>query len=72
MTAAVESQLQPGCRWRELASGRVIVILRREVYGTGPAWRYEDNGEPVNWHYCDELDFVLWGRFQFLPSGADQ
>ncbi len=58
--------IEVGGRWREVATGRVVVILAREVYGTGPAWRYED--EPRGWHYCCAEDFVLWGRF--VPAGG--
>jgi hypothetical protein len=70
--------IRPGARWREVKSGRLIRIIDEEVHGTGPSWTYIDaagNPEPHGpesnghdyrdwyWHYCDVLDFVLWGRF---------
>lgn len=60
------SKLEPGSRWREVATGRVIVIIDREVHGTGPSWSYEDGGNPgeINWHYSDAADFLIWKRFE--------
>ena len=64
------SKLQPGERWLEKSSNRVIVILKTEVHGTGPSWCYEDGGTPgvVNWHYCDVADFSIWKTFEYLPD----
>lgn len=74
--------IEAGSIWREKETGRRIKILEEEVHGTGPAWTYiggdgepEPHGyEPANgftygdwfWHYCDVMDFVLWGRFEKL------
>lgn len=54
--------IKVGQRWVEKVTGRMIVILEQEVFGIGPAWRYED--EPEGWHYCSAFDFLLWGRFE--------
>lgn len=69
----MSGRLQPGERWRERDSGRVIVILATEVHGTGPSWHYEDEPVPTtrtswSWHYCDVCDFALWDRFEYLPT----
>jgi len=63
-----QSKIVPGSRWLEVVTGRVIVIIESEVHGTGPSWRYEDGGDygETNWHYCDMLDFLVWGRFKLL------
>lgn len=61
--------ITPGSRWLEKDTGRVIVVLSECVHDTGPSWRYEDEpaDDPNNWHYCDVLDFVVWGRFEPIP-----
>jgi len=63
-----QSDIIPGSRWREIATGRIIVIIDSMVHGTGPSWRLEGGGKPkeVNWHYCDIADFLLWQRFELL------
>jgi hypothetical protein len=75
--AALPDRIRPGQIWREARSGRHVKILEEEVHGTGPAWTYCDPTgcpEPHDasthsdwfWHYCDVLDFVVWGRFEFV------
>ena len=54
-----------GQRWREKATGRVVVILRDEHCGVGPLWSYEDTGEQ---YYCCIEDFVIWDRFEPLEA----
>jgi hypothetical protein len=56
-----------GQRWREKATGRIIVILQEEVHGTGPAWHYENESHRA-WHYCCIEDFVIWDRFEPLEA----
>ena len=67
------SNVVPNSRWREVATGRVIIIIDPEVYGTGPSWRWEDGGKPgeINWHYCNITDFFLWKRFELLKDSPD-
>lgn len=50
-----------GTRWREIATGRIAVVL-----GPGPnspwmRWEDESNGNP--WYCCIE-DFSIWRRFE--------
>jgi hypothetical protein len=59
-----DSGIARGSRWREVETGRVIVIL-----GPGPNspwWHYEDDPAKTPWHCCIE-DFYIWDRFVRLP-----
>ncbi len=63
-----QAEIVSGSRWREISSGRIIVIIDPMTHDTGPSWRWEDGGSPgeVNWHYCDLADFLLWKRFELV------
>lgn len=68
-----QARLRPGSFWKEIETGRRLMILEPFVYGIGPSWTYVDsNGDSVpeserhpNWyeHYCDIFDFTVWNRF---------
>lgn len=55
---------EPGTRWKEVESNRVIVI-----HGPGPMspwWYYQDDPKKEFWH-CYIEDFTIWKRFTKLP-----
>ena len=63
--------------WRE-DNGRLVKILDPDFDAVGPSWTYVDaagNPEPESdefpdWfrHYCDALDFYVWGRFEYVSD----
>jgi hypothetical protein len=63
-------KFETGQRYREVSTGRVIVILDPRVHDIGPSWHYEDEDPVRGWHYCDGLDFYTWGRFELIPDKA--
>lgn len=54
----MQGEIASGTRWREVETGRVIVVLGRGP--DSPWWRYEDEQEP---RYCCLDDFTIWRRF---------
>jgi hypothetical protein len=58
-----------GQRWREVKTGRIIIVLQARYRDIGPAWHYEDE-PPGDWHYRHHRAFGEWAMFTLLGPRA--